>query len=195
MANDLLDSDEHYGAVFERLTLTDQSLAGFRLEDCTFRNCHGLGLDLSRAHVVGCRFETCDLSNAQVRMARLHETSFVGCKLLGLQWVHADDLRNPSFESCNLSLNNFTALRLKKTRLVQCNLREADFAQADLSESDFRGADLAGARFHQTTLLKADFRDAQGYIINPMDNKLKGAKFSMPEALGLLSGFGVVITA
>ena len=111
-----------------------------------------------------------------------------------MQWVHADDVRNPSFDECNISLNNFTALRLKKTRFVKCDAREADFTQAELSESDFHGSDLLGARFHQTTLLKADFRGAVNYVMNPADNKLKGAKFSLPEALGLLSGLGIVIS-
>ncbi len=51
--------------------------------------------------------------------------------------------------------------------------------------------DFAGARFSTTNLSKADFRGATNYSIRPDNNKLKKAKFSLPEATLLLYGLDI----
>jgi fluoroquinolone resistance protein len=133
------------------------------------------------------------LSNARVRGARFRDVVFRSCKLLGIPWIQADDLINPDFEDCKLDFSNFAALKLKKTRFFRCGLRDVDFSQAELTESDFREADFLNARFSGSNLVKCDFRGSLNYVISPVENKVKGARFSMPEALGLLSGFGIVL--
>jgi fluoroquinolone resistance protein len=162
-------------------------------EDCKFNKCNLSSFDLTRSQFVECRFTACDLSNAQLANARMREVLFENCKLLGLSWVKLDDLRGPAFSECILSYCNFVGLKLKKTLFTNCQLREVDFRQADFSESDFKGSDCFGAVFGQTTLLKADFRGALNYLIDPISNKVKGARFSFPEAQGLLAGLGVII--
>ncbi|MGK5082194.1 pentapeptide repeat-containing protein [Bdellovibrionota bacterium FG-1] len=67
------------------------------------------------------------------------------------------------------------------------------FSGTDLSECDFQKSDLFNARFQNTTLLKADFRGAHSYLIDPISNKVRGARFSLPEAQGLLVGLGIRI--
>ena len=101
---------------------------------------------------------------------------------------------NPKFEDSNLSYGNFIGLKMKKNIFSNCILNDVDFSQTDLSESDFKGSDLLNTRFHDTTLLKANFQGAKNYQIDPILNKVRGAKFTMPEALGLLNGLGVVIS-
>jgi len=39
----------------------------------------------------------------------------------------------------------------------------------------------------------ADFASAVRYDIDPQTNKIKKAKFSLPEAVGLLKGFAITI--
>ncbi len=60
-------------------------------------------------------------------------------------------------------------------------------------EADFRGADLSGTLFHNCDLSKADFSTAVNYNIDPGTNKIKKAKFSLFEVLGLLSVFDITI--
>lgn len=168
-------------------------LRGHEFEDCIFEKCDFKEAVLDYTKFVNCSFVSCDLSNVSMRNSRMRDCSFKLCKLLGMQWIHLDDLMNPSFEESMLDYGNFTNLKLKKIKFMRCVLRDVDFSQADLSESLFKESDCLNARFQQTTLLKADFRGAINYLINPIENKLKGAKFSMPEAQGLLAGMGVVI--
>lgn len=40
---------------------------------------------------------------------------------------------------------------------------------------------------------KSDFRGSNGFNINLLENKVKGAKFSCLEAINLLYPFGIII--
>ena len=42
-------------------------------------------------------------------------------------------------------------------------------------------------------LEKSNFVGAKNYYLDPLKTKLKGAKFSYPEVLALLEGFGVKV--
>ena len=185
---------EHYGKSFAKLSCTGASLDGFVFEECTFTSCSIGSSSFAHARFVGCTFANWHLSNAKFVNARLRECSFAGCKLLGIQWVQLDDLVNPSFTDCSLHLSNFTALKMKKTALTKCDLREVEFSQADFSECDFRASDFRGAKFNGTNLVKSDFRDAVNYLIDPTANKVKGAHFNTTEAIGLLYGLGIKLS-
>ncbi len=152
-----------------------KSFRDVSFEGCTFSDCDFKELDLAHSRFLDCTFKTCDLSNVNLGNARLRDVTFENCKLLGVVWTKLDDLTNPTFKSSIL--------------------HDADFAQADLSECDFSESDFLNARFDDTTLLKADFQTAFNYLIDPLRNKVRGAKFSLPEAVGLLKGLGVVINS
>ena len=68
-----------------------------------------------------------------------------------------------------------------------------DFREADLSETDFDGTDLSESLFLNTNLTEADFVGAMNYDISPEKNKLKGAKFSLPEAMSLLFNLDIIL--
>ena len=68
----------------------------------------------------------------------------------------------------------------------------------DLAETNMKGVslydcDLADATFERTDLTQADLRGAKNYIIDPDINKLKNARFSIPEVLGLLAKYSIKI--
>ncbi len=84
-------------------------------------------------------------------------------------------------------------MKLKKSILSNCILKEVDFYQADLTECDLRFSDLQEARFQETILKKANFQQAFNYQIDPITNKVRGARFNLPEAIGLLTGLGIII--
>ena len=185
---------EHFDQKFVGSELPPGDLSGHSFEECSFENCDFKTTTLALAQFNSCQFISCDLSNVSLANARMRETSFRNCKLIGIQWVQLRDLVNPSYQDCNLSYCNFSGLKLKKSVFSMCSLKDADFSQAELSECDFRGAHLLNARFHGTSLLKADLRGAKDYLIDPISNKVRGARFSMPDAQGLLAGLGIVIT-
>jgi uncharacterized protein YjbI with pentapeptide repeats len=181
---------------FSDQTLVGENFAANELENvifegCKLENCNFSESKLRSSIVEDCVFEGCDLSNASFSGSRFHEVRLKRCKVIGVNWTQLEALRGVEFESCNLSFGNFMSLKLKRLKMTHCRAQESDFRQADLSEADLRGTDLSGALFNQTILLKADLRDALNYVIDPTMNRIKDAKFSLPEAIGLLTGLGI----
>jgi uncharacterized protein YjbI with pentapeptide repeats len=70
---------------------------------------------------------------------------------------------------------------------------ECYFTNTYLHGAKFDESNLLGTIFHNCDLSRADFSSATCYDIDPLTNKIKKAKFSLPEALGLLRGFDITI--
>ena len=109
---------------------------------------------------------------------------FSALKTLLIEW---------SFNNCLIEFCNFGRLKIRRTKFLECEIRDTDFVSADITEADFSGSDLQGSKFQNTILEKADLSSARNYFIDPLQNRIKRAKFSYPEVLGLLASFGIVI--
>ena len=72
-------------------------------------------------------------------------------------------------------------------------LHELDFSETDLSSAIFEGCDLQRSIFSGTNLEKADLRTSYNYSIDPEQNRLKKAKFSLPGVIGLLDKHDIQI--
>jgi uncharacterized protein YjbI with pentapeptide repeats len=83
---------------------------------------------------------------------------------------------------------------MKGSRFSHSRLIEVDFTEASLESVSFDGCNLTGSVFQMSNLEKSDFSGAQGYIIDPSNNRMKGAKFSQDGLAGLLLPFGIEIT-
>jgi fluoroquinolone resistance protein len=177
--------------VFESLELKGLITESRHFENCTFLKCNFGAAAFKRTKFIDCTFEHCDLSNLQIHGATFRNNTFKSCKLMGINWANASAIAHLNFEKCVLNYASFVGLDLRKSAIHDCVAREADFADANLSEVDCRGTDFAAARFSNTNLVKADFRRAINYAIRPDDNKIKKAKFSLPEATLLLYGLDI----
>jgi uncharacterized protein YjbI with pentapeptide repeats len=170
-----------------------ESFSNVLFENCSFKGCDMKDVNFAHSRLVGCHFKNCDLSNVNLSNARFRDVHFEDCKMLGLKWGLLDDLTNPLFKRCNLRYGNLSGLKLRKSNFIECFLEEVDFAQSDISDCDFSGSDFLNARFDNTNMMKANFGKATNYQIDPIRNKVQGAKFSLPGAVGLLTGLGVDI--
>ncbi len=103
-------------------------------------------------------------------------------------------LRACVFEECVIDHSTFLGLDLKGISFVDCTAKDVDFREADLSNADFSGSDLTGAQFGGTNLTGANLERARNYSIDPGRNVLKGARFSLPEVMSLLSGLDIEIS-
>ena len=90
-------------------------------------------------------------------------------------------------------MSTFTGLMLKKTRFIDCQIRECDFTDADLKNSVFINCNLAGSTFENTNLDFADLKTSYNYKIDPELNNIKNASFSWPAASGLVSKYNIDI--
>lgn len=168
-------------------------LCGARFEDCTFERCDMRGRDLRGASFIDCNLIGCDLVVAKVTGCVLSRVKFRECRLGGINWSLANKLESVSFEGCQLNDGTFLGLRLDGCAFLDCAMNGASFRDANLAKVDFRGSKLAGAEFVNCDLRGADFRGAVDYALSPTDNRLEKARFSLPEAVGLLRGLGIVL--
>jgi len=190
-----------------------------RYTERTFEAADSAGLEIAAAEFRECRFERCCFSESVLRACVFDECVFVECdlslvklphsvfsstrfedsKIIGVNWTEA---RWPTsrllvpvrFEKCIINHSTFLGLDLKGVRFTECTAKDVDFREANLSKSDFSGTDLTGAQFGSTNLTGANLQSARNYRIVPAENTLKGARFSLPEAMSLLSGLDIEIS-
>jgi fluoroquinolone resistance protein len=189
--------DAYVGETFADLEAEEAVFDGIEFEDCHFRRCRFPSSTFRSCLFVNCLFEACDLSLLKVPASRFTSAQFTDCKLIGVDWCEASSLTglttSMSFQRCVLSYGFFVKLDLTGAQIVECQAHEVDFTGATLQRVSFVKCDLEGAKFLETDLREADFTGAYGYIIDPTRNKVKKARFSLPEAIGLLKAFGVVV--
>jgi fluoroquinolone resistance protein len=163
-------------------------------ENCTFHEIDFTNDDLSDFKFIDCIFKGCNLSTAKITGTSFQTVHFTHCKLLGLHFDTCNKFGFAvKFTNCVLNHSVFYSCKLKKTNFVHCELVEVDFSQSDLTEGFFDNCNLTGAVFEQTNLQKADFRTASNYNLDPDNNPIKGAKFSLDGLRGLLNKYQIVI--
>lgn len=179
---------------FAKEDFVTKSLLQGEYDNCTFNGCNFSNADLAGFQFTGCTFRNCDLTMANIHKTSFQNCRFKTCKLLGLHFEQCHALLfSVDFEECILDLSCFYKMKLKKTRFENSNLREVDFTESDLTEAVFDRCDLALATFDRTILEKADFREAFNYSLDPENNRIKKAKFSLSGIPGLLGKYDIVI--
>lgn len=170
------------------------NLEGSQYSNCTFKHCDFTGANLRNAQFIGCTFASCNFSNVKLDAARLQEVRFVDCKIIGAEFFKCNrTFFAVSFKECRMQYCNFSDLILKKIAFSGSKMIECHFTDANLQGADFTEVDLSGTNFHNCNLSLADFSSAINYTIDPRTNQLKKAKFSLPDAVGLLHGFEINI--
>jgi len=185
-------AERHYAdRVFEEETLEGGLLEEIEYLDCRFERCCFASSSFRKCRFVGCTFDACDLSLVKWEGSSFSAVRFEECKAIGIDWTLAawplvvmpDAI---AFFGSAINHSTFLGLKLPGRTVVDCVARGADFREADLSEADFSGTNLEGTLFASTNLSGADLSRARNYRIAPAENRLRGAKFSMPEATSLL---------
>jgi fluoroquinolone resistance protein len=166
---------------------------------CTFIRCSFNEAVFQACAFRNCQFKDCDLSLIRVKDSVFVGTKFEDCKVVGVNWAEARwtqaGLLDPSvhFTGCSINYSTFIGVNLKKATLTRCVSRDVDFSEANLTGANCTYTDFAESRFSQTNLTDADFTHATHYAINVHQNKIKGAKFSLPEAMALLYGLDIIL--
>ena len=168
------------------------------LRPSEFINCTFHAIDLSNQNFknskfLECHFIGCNLSNSTLSNVILRDTSFVSSKLLGINWAETHSLIGLDFRECVLDYGVFQGLKLVQINFKNCSLKDMDFYEANLSKANFSESILTGSTFNKANLSGADFRGAQEYYIDSRQTNIKKARFSLPEALGLLSAMEILI--
>jgi fluoroquinolone resistance protein len=189
---------EYSDETFQGLQLSSGKVSECVFSDCLFLKCHLADIDFENCSFHNCEFRDCDVSLSRVNNCSFIGTSFKSCKMIGINWTDAYWPRGRllptiQFEGCILNHSVFMGLILPKIKISKCVAREVDFTDVDMSEADCSDTDFSQSRFFNTNLSDANFCGATNYTIAPGSNNLKGAKFSLPEAMSLLYNLDIVL--
>lgn len=179
---------------FTNINYSKQSLEVAEYEYCTFTNCNFSSSTLSNIRFLECEFFDCDFSNANINNVSFQNVKFQNCKMLGLQFNSCNEFGfAASFDKCQLDHSIFFKMKLNRTYFKNTQLKGVDFSEADLKKSLLINCNLLDATFQNTNLELVDLRNATNYSIDPEQNRLKGAKFSLSEVIGLLNKYQIKI--
>ncbi|MFT4722138.1 MAG: fluoroquinolone resistance protein [Saprospiraceae bacterium] len=180
--------------IFMNISLLDVESPAEEFESCTFTQCDFSEAKLSKLKFIDCEFLECNLSNATLDNTALQNVSFIGCKLLGVHFEHANPFGiQLSFSESLLDHSSFYQMKLPGVKFNSCRLHFVDFTEALLKNAAFEMCNLTGAIFYHTNLEKADFRTSESYSMNPEENTIKGSSFSQSGISGLLDKYGLNI--
>lgn len=189
---------EYYqGEVFDALD-PGALLRGAEYNDCTFKNCRWNGVRIENCSFLSCTFERCTWSGVVFSFSQMSDAWFSGCAFRSISWGGLQGrsaLVQPfgKTERCEFRYNEFSGMTLTRFDFSDCRFGDCTFDDCRLAGADFRGVPLGRTQFSRCDLEKADFREATEYIIDPTTNRLRGARFSFPDVVALLNGFGLKI--
>jgi uncharacterized protein YjbI with pentapeptide repeats len=186
---------EHTDQVFQGLSVRQAQILANEFYDCNFIACHFNETVFDQCRFVNCTFKNCDLSLARVTGSSFTETRFEDSKVVGVDWTEAvwGFLGSIGFLGCTVNYSIFTDLDLRRIRLEKCVAQEVDFRGTNLTGANLTHTDFFGSFFKHTVLESANLSHAQNYKIDVNLNKIKGAKFMLPEATSLLYSLDIVL--
>lgn len=193
-----LSDSEYYDTQFGDLKLDSLEISNKVFENCRFCKVSLSESKLSNCRFVDCEFDQCNLSTAEFKNSSFSEVIFENCKMIGINWTKLKwplvNLASPlKFYRCNLSHSSFYELALTELVMEECKANEVDLRGGDFSEASFILTDFAGSQFMHTKLRGADFSEAFNYVIDPVENTITKAKFTMPDAMNLLVSFDIEV--
>lgn len=185
---------EFYKHVFDQVSGAPEAWSHQEFEQCTFRKLDLANIDLTSANFVNCRFDGCTLTRAILKDTKLYDVNFYNCTLLYVDFGYCNPFGfHVNFQECQLDNAVFANRKLKKAQFVECSLKEVHFLNCELTGTLFKECNLESARFEGNDLRQSDFSSSFNLTLNPDDNKLKKAKFSLYNLPGLLSKYDLVI--
>ena len=187
------EKDTYSQETFSKLVLAEETIESRVFDECVFVDCLFIGCTLEKCRLLNCTFEKCDLSNIIPMNSEFREVQFTNCKVIGIDWTRAGKIKELNFSECLVNYSNFRLLKLPKTVIKKCEAKDTDFIETDLKNSNLTGSDFENSIFFKTDLSGVDFTRATNYTIDVNNNTLKKTRFSLPEALSLLSNLDIIV--
>ena len=179
---------------FKNEDYTKTPLPKAEYENCFFEGCDFSNSYLDNQHFLECEFVDCNLSGANIAHTTFNEVVFSACKLIGVKFETLNDfLLAFKFDHCLLDFSSFFQMQLKNQQFSHCRLIEVDFTETDLTAAIFDACNLSNAIFIDSILEQCDFRSSFNLNFDPRKNRMKKAKFSKENVLGLLKIFDIII--
>lgn len=181
----MFSKNDYWEEEFEQYT--DKNLEDIEFDNCTFAKCDFSKAVFYNCKFIECTFTDCDLSLIELKNCVFNDVTFKKSRLIGLSWSSCSESFDVIFDGCNLSQNSFHLLDLRQMKFLNSEIKDTGFEECNLEKALFDNCNLEQSVFIKNSLKKANFESSKNYLIDPAYNDIKGAYFSLPEALSFLS--------
>ncbi|MCQ2069706.1 MAG: pentapeptide repeat-containing protein [archaeon] len=178
----------------EGMEMVDDDLNDCEFDGCTFTGCRFENCRFSNCSFNECTFDSCRFVSNGFNGCRMRDNGFKDCSFVGMNFSAVRSGPLPPLEyavDCVMRYCIFENIPMAKVSLKGTEFVGSSFDGCDLKGANIGGCTFEGTAFGNCVLENADFRGSTGYIIDVRDCKVKGARFSYPEALHLLDPFGI----
>ena len=195
----LLNQKKLHELVFEDQRFENKDIKAKPLQkgsytECTFVRYNFENSTLSGFEFIDCTFNHCNLALAVVNDTRFKNVKFEDCKMSGIDFSTCNDfLFEVHCINCMLDYASFYQKKMMKAIFSGCSLLEVDLTDTNLSGAIFKNCNLLRTTFNRTNLEKADLSTATNFSIDPENNRVKNAKFSLQGLPGLLGRYQIKI--
>jgi uncharacterized protein YjbI with pentapeptide repeats len=194
VAQVLETTDYHEDVDFCNVDFGPTPLTNQTFESCIFSSCRFRETPMTGAAFRSSVFRSCELVVVKMSGVVLDRTLFESSKIMGINFSDADNLGfSPDFRKSVISNSVFGGLSFRKGAILECRLVDCDLSDCDFREAEFSATTFEHVAISNCNFEKADFRSARGYAIDPLTNRVRKARFSLPEALSFLSFLGIQI--
>jgi len=184
----------HENKNFSDISYYGKSITNREFLNCNFSNCDLSSSDFSSSEFSSCVFTNCNLSLLVLEDVALNDVKFIDCKMTGIDFSVCNKyIFTVEFVNSYLDLSSFYGMKVIQTKFTECSLKEVDFEEADFRESMFINCDFMRSNFMHTILEKCDFRTSYDFSIDPATNRIRKAKFSKSEIMGLLDSYQIIV--
>lgn len=171
----------------EFIEYNEKNFEGIYFDNCTFIKCDFSKSVIRKCKFTECTFINCDLSLSKLISSTFNDVSFENSKLLGISWSNCLEPFDVRFNLCNISQNSFHMLDLRKMKFQNSYIKDTGFEECNLEAALFDNCNLELSSFINNNLKKSNFETSKNYLIDPKQNDIEKAQFSLPEALSFLS--------
>ncbi|MGD9152274.1 MAG: GNAT family N-acetyltransferase [Gammaproteobacteria bacterium] len=187
---------EYFNKTFKEMDLAQKTVPEKIFEKCKFIKCNFNETNFQKCRFCDCEFISSNLSVIKIKGCTFSEAVFDNSKVIGINWAEATWPKiklacTIGFFKCDISHSTFPGLNLREINIVECRAHDVDFREADLTCANLTYSDFENSMFIESNLTEADFTFAENYRIDVNFNKIKGAKFMLPEAVSLLQGLDI----
>lgn len=157
------------------------------ISEMHFISCDFTRADMSLLDISNCIFEHCDFSLTNLKNTQISDVKFQKCKLIGVNFEQINNrFSRAEFDACLIDTCNFSDLDLRQFKFKNCVFQNSTFLRTNLEKINFQNCTFPKTQFEGANLKQTNFSTAREYFINPKNNNIAEAKFSLPEALSLL---------
>lgn len=183
------------GGVFDKEDMRPHIAGCITFDGCIFRNCDFSSSQLDGIKFLNCSFTACLFTLTSFAGTLLDDVVFSDCKMTGAAFGDRSGSHrlSASFAGCILDNALFCSVKAPKTAFRKCRMHETVVERCDFRESIFDACDMAGIAFTASDLAGTDFTTSYGWTIDPEDNKIRGARFSLPTLPGLLTKYRIKV--